>query len=438
MCRDERNARGAVWSGYNPAPGVFNHTYIDVIKQTVQLLNDQGIYVLLDMHQDIISSKFCLYDGAPRWVIDKSKPTHEYPFPLAPSGMQGDNCTRTGSPNSPCNCSAWPWSENALTVAAATAYQDIYDNKHGMLDDLTHFWVEAAKEFKDIPGIIGYEIMNEPFAGNIFEQPDLVLSGVAGRRNLQRMHDAVATKVREVDTQHIIFYEPVTWGMIFDGDLSGSGFEHVPGGDVWKNASAYAYHYYCMSWLPGWETQPVQRKLLCDAAIAPSVFRAVGKDIDRIGGAAMMTEGLACNQDNETQQQECIAVQNDLDSHLFSWTDYGDSQGEAWDVHSVQQRLWARTYARAVAGTPINMTFDIMNPAKPFEFCFLVDRRIQAPTEVWTSSRFHYPRGVAVTHSPNLHVQEDETRDGVYLLTPKTLDGARGEVGCVQMTAKLQ
>ena len=50
----------------------------------------------------------------------------------------------------------------------------------------------AAAEFKDTPGIIGFEIMNEPFAGDIFAQPELVLPGVAGQRNLQKMHDAVA------------------------------------------------------------------------------------------------------------------------------------------------------------------------------------------------------------------------------------------------------
>ena len=90
--------------------------------------------------------------------------------------------------------------------------------------------------------------------------------------------------------------------MIGSGNVSGSGFEHVPGGERWKNASAYAYHYYCMSWLPGWETQPVYRKLLCDAGIAPQVFKAVGEDIRRIGGAQMMTEGLACSQANASQQ----------------------------------------------------------------------------------------------------------------------------------------
>ena len=39
----------------------------------------------------------------------------------------------------------------------------------------------------------------------------------------------------------------------------------------------------------------------------------------------MMTEGMACDQNNATKQLECIAVQEQLDRHLFSWTDYGES-----------------------------------------------------------------------------------------------------------------
>jgi hypothetical protein len=33
-----------------------------------------------------------------------------------------------------------------------------------------------------------------------------------------------------------------------------------------------------------------------------------------------------------------------------------------------------------VAGTPLNMSFDIADPARPFEFCYQLDRTIQAPT----------------------------------------------------------
>ena len=36
------------------------------------------------------------------------------------------------------------WGENCLTEAAATAYQDLYDNKNGMLDDLGAFWAKVA------------------------------------------------------------------------------------------------------------------------------------------------------------------------------------------------------------------------------------------------------------------------------------------------------
>jgi hypothetical protein len=44
------------------------------------------------------------------------------------------------------------------------------------------------------------------------------------------MNDAVAKAIVAADDKHVIFYEPVTWGMIFDGNVTGSGFEHVPGG----------------------------------------------------------------------------------------------------------------------------------------------------------------------------------------------------------------
>lgn len=52
------------------------------------------------------------------------------------------------------------WEANVFAEATETAYQDIYDNNHGMLDDLGNFWAESAKQFEGIDGILGYEIMN--------------------------------------------------------------------------------------------------------------------------------------------------------------------------------------------------------------------------------------------------------------------------------------
>jgi hypothetical protein len=75
--------------------------------------------------------------------------------------------------------------------ASEQAYQDLYDNHEGMLDDLASFWRMAASNFASNPGVIGYEIMNEPFPGNLYADPTLALPGEAGRRNLQRMNDKV-------------------------------------------------------------------------------------------------------------------------------------------------------------------------------------------------------------------------------------------------------
>ena len=71
------------------------------------------------------------------------------------------------------------------------------------------------------------EIINEPFAGNFYADPLLLVPGVAGKKNLQRMYDHVAPSIRAHDRRHMIFFEPVTWGMIFDGGIVGSGTRGV-------------------------------------------------------------------------------------------------------------------------------------------------------------------------------------------------------------------
>lgn len=406
---------GFMWSGYNPAPGIFNKTYIDTIHSIIERASRHGIYVLLDMHQDCFSSNFCLYDGVPQWVANKSTPRHSFPWPF------------TG------NCSSRGWGENCLTEAAATAYQDLYDNKNGMLDDLGAFWAEAATHFASVPAVLGYEIMNEPFAGDFYAKPDRLLPGIAGATNLQRMHDAVAARIRQHDRRHLVFYEPVTWGMIFDeeaGGVIGSGFEHVPGGAQFANRSVFSFHYYCKSFAPS--GKPRMQKILCDDAIAPLIFAAVAQETARLGGAAMMTEGLSCDYDDPGSAAECVSVLARLDAHLLSWTDYALSQGSTWSPSASTREGWARTHARAVAGRPINMTFDASS--KDFEFCYVPDPAVRAPTEIFASVRYSYSCGRVVSATSNLAVTGAAT-DDVLHVAPVTAQGSEQQweaaAGCV-------
>ena len=58
--------------GYVPERGQYNETYIQKIDEIVKLLADHGIYTLLDMHQDVLSPKFCV-EGMPDWIINTGK-----------------------------------------------------------------------------------------------------------------------------------------------------------------------------------------------------------------------------------------------------------------------------------------------------------------------------------------------------------------------------
>lgn len=48
---------GVMWSGVMPARNFINQTYLNEIIKIVDLLADYNIYVIVDLHQDMLSSK---------------------------------------------------------------------------------------------------------------------------------------------------------------------------------------------------------------------------------------------------------------------------------------------------------------------------------------------------------------------------------------------
>ncbi len=160
------------------------------------------------------------------------------------------------------------------------AYQDLYNNTMGMRDDFVKFWSFSAMYFRDLP-IIGYEVLahhillifkiiNEPFAGDIYHDPALLLPGVAGHQNLQPFYEVVARAIRASDPDHLVFFEPVTWGMVLNGNITGSGFSGVPGGPALRPKSVFSVHYYC------WFLDAAKGQFIrgaCDKDLAPQVSR---------------------------------------------------------------------------------------------------------------------------------------------------------------------
>ncbi len=48
------------------------------------------------------------------------------------------------------------------------------------------FWTHVAERFADNPYVLGYEIMNEPWCGNTWQEPDLLIPGDRDRMHPER------------------------------------------------------------------------------------------------------------------------------------------------------------------------------------------------------------------------------------------------------------
>ena len=89
--------------------------------------------------------------------------------------------------------------------------------------------------------MIGYELMNEPFAGNIYRNPLLLIPGVADRLKLQPLYDQVNKAIREIDSEKLILFQGVTWEVVLPiGEKY--GFQHAPGSSLYANKSVLSFH----------------------------------------------------------------------------------------------------------------------------------------------------------------------------------------------------
>lgn len=50
---------GHSWAGAEPVRGEYNQTFLDIMKKQTKLAEQQGIYVLVDVHQDSLARQFC-------------------------------------------------------------------------------------------------------------------------------------------------------------------------------------------------------------------------------------------------------------------------------------------------------------------------------------------------------------------------------------------
>ena len=138
------------------------------------------------------------------------------------------------------DCDKVDWPFYHFSTSLSHSVGNLYKNHNGLLDKFALFWGLVAQTFAEREIVFGYEIMNEPWCGDIYQDPTLLIPGIADRKYLEPMYDRVASEIRKYDDEHIILFESVTWEVTGVGEQI--GFTHPPGGFDYQNRSILAFH----------------------------------------------------------------------------------------------------------------------------------------------------------------------------------------------------
>jgi endoglycosylceramidase len=148
------------------------------------------IWVLLDAHQDLFSSKFC-GEGAPAWTVTDEQ-AKSFPSPL---GIKIER-DPYGNPTRQ-SCSQVEFASFYLTKAISSYENDLLTNRRELADHLAGAWREVAKAVKDLPNLLGYELLNEPSGPSIYRHPvSFATPGAANKRFLLPFYRRLAAAIR--------------------------------------------------------------------------------------------------------------------------------------------------------------------------------------------------------------------------------------------------
>jgi endoglycosylceramidase len=172
-----------------PSPGRFDAAYVAQFASTMRTLAAHGIRSLLDFHQDDYGPVFW-DNGYPDWmtVTDGLPNLFFSPFPT----QYFDN----------------PALNRAFDHLWA---DDVGPSGRPLQEDDGSILAYVATQLRSAPGLLGYEIINEPWPGT--QYPQCVQPGTGCKAFDQGAFSAyyrrVATAIRAADPDHLVWYEPL-------------------------------------------------------------------------------------------------------------------------------------------------------------------------------------------------------------------------------------
>jgi len=153
------------WAYVEPEPGHYDTEYLARVDRDVAWAKALNLYIIIDMHQYFWSSNFLTNDGShgggmPLWTVNG-------------------------------------YSENRSGLYAAVTH---FWQNTTLRDSFQRMWQQVASRYKNDFTVIGYDLLNEPLAGNI---PVIEFTNIT----LPQFYKETMAAIRQVDPNHMFFYE---------------------------------------------------------------------------------------------------------------------------------------------------------------------------------------------------------------------------------------
>jgi endoglycosylceramidase len=124
------------WAAVEPVQGMDDEAYLTQYDALLDAAWARGMYTVVDFHQDVYAEIYC-GDGFPAWTVPGMTPAPHHDCPS--------------------------WSTEYFTDAAVEAAFDAFWAQGSTVQPLYgDLWDRMAKRYADKPGVVGFELFNEP------------------------------------------------------------------------------------------------------------------------------------------------------------------------------------------------------------------------------------------------------------------------------------
>lgn len=189
------------WAAFEPVEGQDDEEWAGRYDALLDAAADRGMWTIVDFHQDIYGEFYC-GDGFPRWTVDDPGPDRH-------------------------DCADWFFQYLSGDEVAA-AFDAFWADGSPVMASFESMWDRMVARHADRPGVIGYEIINEPGHGSGDE-------ATWAREVATPFYSRMAARMQAVDPDGLVFFDATG----LSGGLGRTHLERPDGDDIVFAPHAY-------------------------------------------------------------------------------------------------------------------------------------------------------------------------------------------------------